>query len=954
MANESGLHNKETDAQKNVPHPSGEIAGRPDEQAAPSDKLDEATETIPPANGNGFATASDYAPHTPASGSLTTVERPNAPQGFRVHLGGSPPPSDSEQDASVLAFELDRRRQAWWRWRKFFFIGLPGLAVIFFLVSLMGLVWGWAGTTFWIFFILLVATGLFYLYCWLTLPRVMSYGRAYRRLVSIPLARGGIVWCDAATPAPNFPALRDSFFTLYQDSAGFSERAQPVTNAEDTVRKKQALHDLSSILKPVLNNKAESYQTPFIGRDRAGVLDRIELEPLDWNQIGEMANRSLPLGMQHINNPLELQRFTHDVEQYATMKADNSTAAIVQVNEATAAPLHRQIAVRINENFGLVGTEIDRWREQFRREREFYNGVQTRYQEADERIKTAFDRSIVSLEEEIAPATAQLNANVEFYRLQITAFYEQQKQVVETRRDAALGKLDRERQELDRTLDERRDEQALAQAEFKSLNDQRLRLETSTDNRFESLKGQLNELVRKNYSLPPVPFFRSDYGEEASASTAQEAMDQLAELRAETRLTTNAVNNALNRFARLRFEPLDEMARLEEQIHNASKWQATSYLGNLINFKQSGQLLALAGEVSEAAGVYLDAVADFERLNRRWCALEISIRQLSLTSYANRLQEAQEYLTGLSQVAGQLHSSLLSATHNPEMARPTTFQNIYELATGLQRELEELGALASAITNTEDRLNELNNEIAGLQEQLEQNHNETERIRTDASIKLYEISQKTKQISEKIAELAAARTQRIRAHIDELGMQRGDVLKTTKTGATELGYTIEITEQILKRHLERSDRLLERARKLHQGLETNLASIVQDFQNSVFGGRNVEAASELFVPVWYFQFKDRPVWKQRVYGFAGCYTNFEPAPVVAADRHSLWRFVATDRPAVYYRLKEDTNLSNLVGAQNLDYPAGKVETATDVMETLANENLLNRWLVKLTRFATVK
>lgn len=919
--------------------------------APQADKLEKTEYTeIPPAESEPKIAKTGRKPRGSQTGSaLATVERPAAPLGFRVRLTGETFADDQLQDSAVLAYEYERRRTEWWRLRRFGVLGLPSLALVFLVVTLMGLILSasWTGATFWIFVILLVGWLLFGLYCWLTLPRILSFGRAYRRFVSVPLARNGITWCDAAVPPPNFPSLRDSFFTLYQDSRTIGERARPNNNAEDTSRKKQTLNDLASILKPMLKAQPENAPTPFVPKESAGVLDRMELEPLEWGHAAELANKSLPLNSQHTNNPLELQRLTNDVEQYATMRADNSTMAIVQVTDATAAPLHRQIAVRINENFGLVGTEIERWREQINREKLFYNQVNERYKAAEEQVKLGYERTVLSLEEEIAPTVKQLQADADFYRQQLTTFYEQQRQVVESRRDNVLGRLDRERQELEAVLDERSDEQSRLMAEFKILNDQRLKLETSTDNRFGSMKNQLSDMVHKTMILPALPYFHSDYQEEPSARSAQECMDQLAEIRAEARLTTNAVNNAMNRFARLRFDPLDELARLDEQINSSTKWQATTYLGNLINFKQSGQLLALAGEISEAAGVYLDAVSDFERLNRRWCALEKSIEMLSLTAYAGRLQEAQDYLLGLSQGIASLSSSLAAAPHNPEMARPTTFQALYENASGLQRELEELGALAGSITRTEDRLNELNAEIGTLKQNLQRNLDESEQLRTDASIKLYEISQKSKQTQEKLNEMVQNRIRQMRAHIEELNQEKVEVGKVLSGLATEVDNTRLETERILRRHVENGDKILARAKVLHQGLETTLAAIVQDFEASVLSGRQVEAASELFIPVWYFQFSDRPVWKERILGFASCYTHVERTATSSPDRQSFWRFIGSQQPATYYRMREETNLTTLIGAQQLDYPAGHVEVPLNLLDKLVSENLISRWLVKI-------
>ncbi len=910
----------------------------------------------PKANGNSH-------PHDVPGGSessaLVAVGPGIPPVGFRVKLSGDNLVGDAAQDAAVLAYEYERRRAAWWHWRRLGLIGLPSLALVALLVGLMGAILnqGWAGIFFWLLAIVLIGWVGFMIYCWLTLPKVVSFGRVYRRLVSVPLARGGITWCDAAVQPPNFLALRDSFFTLYQDSYEMGSRADHQNNAEDTERKKQTLNDLSELITPILTSRPENMQTPFIARDRTSVLDRVELEELGQADVADLALASLPLGMQHLNTPLDLKDLAYGVEAYASMKAEGTDTALMKVSvEPAAAPLHRQIAVRVGENFSLVGTEVERWRDRAERERAFNGGLQARYKESEDQVKLGYERTALTLEEEIQGPTAQLVADTTFYAEQLEKFYQAQREVIESRRDTVLEKLERERIGLERVLDERADEQALSQAEFKGLNDQRLRLENSTDSRYASLKSQLSELVRRSYSLPPVPYFRSDYPEEPSALTTEECSQQLAELRAETRLATNAVNSALNRFARVRLDPLDELARLEAQISAGTKWQATTYLGNLINFKQSGQLLALAGDVSDAVGVYLDTTSDFERLNRRWCAVEATIRSLGLSaSHSSRLQEAQEYLLGLSQVATSLHSSLVSAPHSPEMARPTTFQNIYDQAAGLQRELEELGGLAGSITRTEDQLSVLSEELTQLRTNLDKNKAETEQVKTDAAIKLYELSQKLKKMSEKLEELKTARIKRIRGHIDGLAEEKDDVLKLLKTGANDLGEMGNTADKLLRRHISRADRLLDEAKQLHRGLETTIAAIVRDFEDSVLPERYLQGPSELFVPVWYFQFKERPAWKQRMLGFASCYTSLELVPIPASlpeasvrkERASLWRFVSSNKPATFFRLKEDTELATLIGAQDLDYPAGRAEVALDWLEKLASDGWMSGWLVKI-------
>ncbi|HEX2912332.1 MAG TPA: hypothetical protein VH186_16100 [Chloroflexia bacterium] len=916
--------------------------------------------SVPDSNAPSSNVPGDYYEADVASpqNALVALGSPEAPSGFRVRVTGDAPPVDPAQDALIMAFEYDRQRSEWWRRRRLGMIGLPAAALVCLVLGVICTLLQIAasGLFLWLTLILLLATVAFGVYCWLTLPRVVSFGRAYRRLVSVPLGQGGLTWCDAAVMSPNFPALRDSFFTLYQESHDLSAHTQPENNAADTERKKQAINDLKALLK-TLPSSLEKMPTPFINRDNTGVLDRVDLEPLSWNDVGDLALRSVPLGMQHLNTPLELQRLARDVEAYSHMKAQGAETSLVQVKEEQLnAPLHNQIATRVSENFSQVGSEVDRWRERASRERGFHAGIQSRYREAEDQVQLGYDRTNLMLEEEIQPATQQLLADAGFYKDQVEQFYQAQREIVESRRDMALDKLERERSDLESDLEERLDEQAMLEAEFKSLNDQRLRLETSTDNRFNSLKTQMADLVRRSYALPPIPHFRSDYPEEPLVSNAEECVKQLAALRAETRLATTSVNNALNRFARISFDPLDELGQLEAQISASSKWQATRFLGSLINFRQSGQLLALAAEVSDAVSVYLDTTTEFENLNRRWCGLEASIRTLGLSSSAGRLQEAQEYLLGLAQVTASLHSSLQSAPHNPEMARPSTFQNIYDQAAGLQRELEELGALAGSITHTEERLSDLSEEITHLQEQLRQNMEETEEVRTDASVKLYEISQKQKQILEKLEDLKKERLSRIRAHVDDFSREKTSVSKTLRTGATELASLGDTADRILNKHISRGDYLLEQARRTHYGLENSIAGIVRDFEQSILPERHLSAPGELFVPVWYFQFRERPRWRVHMVGFASCYTAIERTELLPGEpvgpaglkmRSSFWRFMLSPREATYYQLREEPHLTSLIGAQNLDYPAGKVDLSTDWLEKLTEGGWYSRWLVRL-------
>lgn len=879
--------------------------------------------------------------------------------GFRVNLSDRFQVEDGMEDAAILAYEYDRRRLEWWRLRRFGLIGLPSAGIVCLIVAGITGIYGTAlasisSTFFNLGLIFLILSILFCGYSWLTRPLIMSFGRAYRRLVSVPLSRGGIVWCDAAVPAPNFQGLRDSFFTLYQETHEMGA-ATPAEQPGEISHKKKTLQNLKTLLKPVVPDQVQEIPSPFIPREEAALLDRVRLEPLTWAELSNLEQYTLPVDMRHRNTPFELQHLAQEIENYTGMRAGTvQVPADTEDHLSVATPLHSQITSRMDANFARVAGDIEQWRERAGREKSFYTNVLEQYRAAGEQASLGYDRTALRLEEEVQPAIAQLESDAAFYRQNIEEHYQGIRQEIETQRDGVLEDLNRDRRALEGVIDERADEHALLQAEFKSFKEQRTKLETSTDTRFESLKEQLGELTRRTYSLPNPPHFRSDYSEVPSANTTEECLQQLAELRAETRLATSAANNALTRFARLQFEPLDELGRVETQIRASNKWQSTAYLGQLVNFKQSGQLLALAGEVSEAASTYLDTAADFTRLNRRWCALEVSIRTLGLAGYANRLQEAQEYLLSLSRVAGSLHSSLLSSAHSPEMARPATFQNIYDLAAGLERELDELTSLATSITFSEERLSDLTDELGMLNEQYDQNTAEIEKVQTDASVKLYQLSQTQKQMLEKMDALKADRIKQIRGHIDELAVEKKQFVKAHKTGETELSEIPYATDRLLASHITGADRLLKQARQLHKGLETTISGIVHDFEESILPDRFVSSGSELLVPVWYFQFKERPLWAQRIIGFASTHVTLDLEPSVGLggpDRASLWRFILSGKPATYYHLSEETNLATLVGAHNLDYPAGHIEASTAQVDKLVAEGWLNRWLAKLVKGA---
>lgn len=895
-----------------------------------------------------------------------SLEKENAtlvPGLFRVRLTGNVTLDDPLEDAAIAAAEYERRWRSWWTNRRWVLAALLVLTPLFLLLGLLLNLAnsGLGGLLLWLGLLSLVLLIGFVAYCWYTLPRLSAFGRVYRHLVAVPLSKGGEVWCDAAVVAPDFPSLRDNFFALYRDSAATGARALPGEEeaAQDEItRKKWLLGDLSGMLAPLLDSATENVSTPFIPGSRTGCLDRVRLEGVSEELALELVGRSLPPNIP-AEQPVAFTKLAHEVEDYSNPdvlsgKVDlpESESETEGASKELQGPVYQQVARKVDENLGLVRAETERWEERATKEHAFFTGQVVRLHESQQSVREAYDKVTEVLEEEVRPSIQQLEADVEFYQSQITTFYNGQREVIEGARDAALSKLERELHELEGYQEERLDEQALLQAEFRGLNDQRVRLEASTDNRFETLKSQLAQLTGRSYSIPAPPVFRSNLGMESATTitTTEEVLQGLAELRAEARLSINAVQSALNRYARLRFEPLDDLAQLEQELSEGTKWQATKWLGNIINFRQSGQLLALAGEVSDVVGVYLDATGDFERLNTRWCDLEAAIRQLGLASYANRLGEAQQYLVNLSDAIGSLHSSLAMAPHSPEMARPATFQSLYDLAAGLQRELEELGGLAANISRAEERLDVLGGELAELAEYIARNKAETENVTQEAAERLSEVSRRQQALEDKLAELRHNRLEIMRGHIVTFSDQKLGVMARLDAVADDLSEVGDTADKILRKHVSRAERLLEEAGKLRQGLETTIAAIVEEFERGVVSERSLLRTSEVFVPLWFFQFQERPVWSRRVLGYATSYYSlyrYGSKTSEPANLPSLFTFLFNQQPATRYKIKEENDLAALVGAQHLDYPAGHIAILPGTLDYLTNDGWFSPWLKRL-------
>jgi hypothetical protein len=889
---------------------------------------------------------------TPAQGSSSRVpdwldpQKPNdpdtVPRYYRGFIDGANSfPDDSLLDAAILHYEFDKRRRTWWETRRWILYTFALLTPLFLIVGLIAL--ATRNSLSGLLIIGAVASLVLFLltllYSWWTLPRIISFGRVYRRFVGVPLERGGLVWNDPVVPPPDFPGLRDNFFALYRDSDEIGQRIRP-DDDEETSRKKRTISELIGLIAPLRSAASTNSTTPYVQAESTISIDRCWLQPLDERELTDVFNQTLPLTPQPGQAEL-LEQLTREVEDYSSLD-DRSGQAI----ESQNATIHNQIAEKVAQNLDMVASEMRRWQERAEREKVINSNVLSRFQLIESAVSEAFTKVENSLENEVRPALQRLEAESAYYRSQTQRYYSGLIEAVEYERDGTLAKLDNEHRELTSNQEERLDEQGLLQAELKRLNDQRVRLDNSTNNRFEGLKTQLTDLTERSYNLPQPPHFRSDYNELPTVQESEEVLRQLTQLRADARLGTSDVNDALNRYARLRFDPLDELGRLKQQISAGTKWQATAWLGNLINFRQSGQLLAIAGDVSEAVSVYLDFASEFERLNRQWCSLAYAVRELGATAYNNQLSDAQRHLEALETALKSLHSSLVMAPHSPEMSRPSTFQNLYDLAAGLQRELDELGSLAGSIAHTQERLSELDAELAQFEAQLAQNEAITDKTRHDFEDKLADLQRKQLAILSRLDELKAERQHRIRAHIVELNKIRENEMAKLQAGVQPLIDLNDISEKFLQKHLRLSNNLLEQANSLRQNLELTISSIVQEFERSVHSDRSLRGTSEVFVPVWYLQLNERPFWKGKIIGFASCYSGIYPDN---PPGNSFWRFYLTNKPAIHFTLDEDTGLEHLVQVDGMEYPAGEIRILPNSPDWLVENGWVSRWLVKLHR-----
>ena len=915
------------------------------------------------------------------------------------------------RDAAVLAYEYEKRRLAWSRWRLPVGVGLVAVTVLALILWLLLLILGNASNGFflWLLIIGLLLSIVFAAYCWLTLPHLTYFGRHYRRLVASPLSRG-LIWSDPSTTPPDFPSLRDTFYTLYRDSDDLSSQIKPNMQHE-TERKKLLLGQLNRLLDPLIATQIQSAPTPFVLRAHADCLDRVTLVAVAAADLPAIQQLCLPsTSVEPDKAAAKYNRLALEIEDYSglyTILSPTSNTAedqlantskvfsvgaaemsdqghvaqvvgpegevsLIEVIETSDSPqsepaanqtVHQQITQSVNRNLGLVERETERWQANAEREGSFDANLLAQYKTTAQVVADGYARIMAALEQEVSPALERLTSDTEFYQSQISHAYSDQRQMFEGLRDTALAKLEREHNELWGQREEYHDEMRLAQAELHNLQTQRNQLDSSTDSRFASLKQQLHDLTNRTYSLKSPPHFHSDLNIPATTTSTEEMLHDLAELRADTRFVTRAVNKALDRYAAIRFEPLDELGHLERELANSSKWQAVGWLGNFINFRQSGQLLELASDVGNAVSGYTEAVTDFERMNQRWSSLASAIQDLGLTSYSNRLEEAQQNLNDLADVLQRLYSSLVQAPHSPEMARPSTFQTLYELSAGLRRELEELGGLAGSISHTQERVANLEAQVSEFDTRLSQNEYEDQRVRQEAATKIADLLAKQDLMQTRLTAMSQERQQKIRSHIVAFQQERDSRLDELQIGALLLKDGGEIGEKILQKHLTYTDQLLDKIHQLQQNLEHSLEYIVTEFGQSVVLERCLLGASELYVPVWLCNFEERPLWRKQPVSRTSCYSGLQLLPgYYAGDvkaRQSFWKFLFSRQPTTNYHLQTDNELNELVQTANLYPPANPIFNAAGPIATLGIDQLLragwlNVWLAPLLRRALPK
>jgi hypothetical protein len=134
--------------------------------------------------------------------------------------------------------------------------------------------------------------------------------------------------------------------------------------------------------------------------------------------------------------------------------------------------------------------------------------------------------------------------------------------------------------------------------------------------------------------------------------------------------------------------------------------------------------------------------------------------------------------------------------------------------------------------------------------------------------------------------------------------------------------------------------------------------MVTEFEQSVVLERTLPTACELYVPVWLFEFSERPVWRKVTVHKANCFRSFELTGDLTEPkaRQSFWRFVFSRQPTMLYRLQEDSDLNQLVQATLLRPPSNSntefgatLPVVTTGIDKLIRSGWLNVWLAPVLR-----
>lgn len=336
---------------------------------------------------------------------------------FRGLIDGTDNFHDEQQlDAAILYSEYDRYRRTWWETRRWFIYLFAALTPLFLIAGLIGLLTKNNVSNLFLIgavitFVLLVSA---IAYAWFTLPRVVSFGRFYRRFVSIQLDSGGSVWVDPTIAVPDFPGLRDNFFALYRDSDELGTKMKP-DDEEETGRKKRTLNELSRLIAPLKSTASMAATTPYIQADKTLVLDKFWLQALDDKDIVEISHHTMPVPPQ-AGEIEHLELLTHEVEDYSSL---DDALALGQEGITT---IHNQIAAKVEDNLELVASEIQQWHDHAEREKSFNQSLLSRCELVIVAGSRRLCQSRVCVGSRSAPGSTKAGCRIGFLPLAGAAF----------------------------------------------------------------------------------------------------------------------------------------------------------------------------------------------------------------------------------------------------------------------------------------------------------------------------------------------------------------------------------------------------------------------------------------------------------------------------------------------------------------------------------------------------